>query len=576
MIENRSLPAQTDGLATQEISDARLSDLESSEMLLKVIAENVADLIAVVDSGGKRIWNNTAYAVRLGYQPEDLRGSDSMVEIHPDDHALVRETLAESVREGRGRRIEYRMRRKDGGWIVLESEGRVVRDWNGHECCLVVVSRDITARKQEEEKREERSRLRVKRALALTELISSRDMQDGEAAKCFATAVRIVIEASSFNGASIWTMDEKEEVLTCRQRSGTKPEQMPVFTILEHEAFFGLLKNQRVIASKSIAEDARLGGIARVFSAEGVTGLQIIPLWRGCAVLGALFCERSGAPRNWDYEESAFATSCAHAVVLAIDTRERLNTYQRLQESQQQLSGELRHAAAYVESLLPARMQGEVETDWRFIPSEALGGDAFGYYWLDPDHFAIYLLDVVDHGVRAALVSVAVMNHLRRSSLPAADLLEPAKVLTTLNKFFQMDEQDGMYFTLWYGVYDKSQRQIRYASAGHPPALLFARGSAEPLQLRTPGLMIGAMPDAEYAANSCAVEPGSTLYVISDGVYEIELPSGATATLGDLIQNMSTFPDDNLDRVVASAQAMRRPDRTAFDDDFSILKLTFR
>jgi len=168
------------------------------------------------------------------------------------------------------------------------------------------------------------------------------------------------------------------------------------------------------------------------------------------------------------------------------------------------------------------------------------------------------------------------MNHLRRSSLPAADLLEPAKVLTTLNKLFQMDEQDGMYFTLWYGVYDKSQRQIRYASAGHPPALLFARGSAEPLQLQTPGLMIGAMPDAEYAADSCAVEPGSSLYVISDGVYEIELPSGATATLGDLIQNMSTFPDDNLDRVVASAQAMRRPDRIAFDDDFSILKLTFR
>src|ERR1700722_8558674 len=100
MIENRSLPVQTDGPATQEISDARLSDLESSEMLLKVIAENVADLIAVVNSSGKRIWNNTAYAVRLGYEPEELRGSDSMVEIHPDDLGLVRETLAESVREG--------------------------------------------------------------------------------------------------------------------------------------------------------------------------------------------------------------------------------------------------------------------------------------------------------------------------------------------------------------------------------------------------------------------------------------------------------------------------------------------
>lgn len=56
-----------------------------------------------------------------------------MVEIHPEDVALVRETFVKSMEEGRGQRIEYRMRRKDGSWVTLESEGRVAKNWNGHE-----------------------------------------------------------------------------------------------------------------------------------------------------------------------------------------------------------------------------------------------------------------------------------------------------------------------------------------------------------------------------------------------------------------------------------------------------------
>jgi PAS domain S-box-containing protein len=567
---------QSDKPATREISAERLTDLESSELLLRVIADNVADLIAVVDSSGNRIWNNHAYAVRLGYRPEDLKGSNSMVEIHPDDIGLVRDTLAQSVREGRGRRIEYRMRRTDGAWINLESEGRVVQNWNGHERCLVVVSRDITARKLEERTREEHSQLRVKRAVALSDLISSPAMQNGELDRCFATAVRIVVELSTFARASVWTMDENEEVLTFRHRSGAQPAEVPPpFTKAGHEAFFTLLKSKRVIASRSLANDARLSGISRDFVADGVTGMLIIPLQRGCSVLGALICERFGQPRNWDYEEATFATHCGNAIVLAADTRERLDTYRRLQESQRQLAGELREAAIYVESLLPAPLRGELETDSRFIPSEALGGDAFGYHWLDQDHLAIYLLDVVGHGVRAALVSVAAMNHLRSASIAESDLRCPVKVLTALNRMFQMDEQDGMYFTLWYGIYHKSERQLRYASAGHPPALLFAPGCAKPVQLQTPGLMIGAMPDSEYQAASCTVEPSSTLYVISDGLYEIELESGATGTLNDLIENIFACPDGDLDHLVARARAMQCAGRTRFDDDISILKLRF-
>ena len=81
--------------------------------------------------------------------------------------------------------------------------------------------------------------------------------------------------------------------------------------------------------------------------------------------------------------------------------------------SQRPLLHELAQAAKYVRSLLPEPTDGAVRTRWRFEPSSQLGGDFFGYDWIDPDHFAVYLLDVSGHGVGAALLSVSVANALR-------------------------------------------------------------------------------------------------------------------------------------------------------------------
>src|SRR5262249_55542072 len=104
-------------------------------------------------------------------------------------------------------------------------------------------------------------------------------------------------------------------------------------------------------------------------------------------------------------------------------------TYQALLKSQQQLSSELAEAARYVKSLIPVPMDGTIKADWRFIPSSELGGDAFGYDWVDPEHFAIFLLDVCSHGVGAALLSISVMNVLRSRNLPGVDFRNPGEVL---------------------------------------------------------------------------------------------------------------------------------------------------
>jgi serine phosphatase RsbU (regulator of sigma subunit) len=186
------------------------------------------------------------------------------------------------------------------------------------------------------------------------------------------------------------------------------------------------------------------------------------------------------------------------------------------------LTAELEQAAHYVESLLPSRVRlGAVAADWLYRPSVGVGGDAFGYHWLDETHFAFYLLDVCGHGVGAALLATTVMNLLRSRSVAGADFADPASVLGALNAAFPMDAQNGMYFTIWYGVYDTTAHQLTYAAAGHHPAVLVAPNGAPGL-LKGKGLPIGCFEGVRYPAFTVSVPPGARLYVFSDGIFEVE------------------------------------------------------
>ena len=139
---------------------------------------------------------------------------------------------------------------------------------------------------------------------------------------------------------------------------------------------------------------------------------------------------------------------------------ERNEAYRKLAESERQLAEEVAQAAKYVRSLLPAPLPDTVpRVDWRFVPSTQLGGDSFGYHWLDDDHFAVYLLDVSGHGVGASLLSVSAMHVLRARTLPGTDFRDPGRVLAGLNDAFPMERHDNKYFTIWYGVYERSSRR---------------------------------------------------------------------------------------------------------------------
>jgi PAS domain S-box-containing protein len=126
-------------------------ELIDRKQLFELITENAADMIAVIDSDGRRLYNSPAYQKFLGYSPEDLKSTSALEQIHPEDRQQVTEAAEKARLTGRGERLEYRIRHKDGTWRVLESIASVIKSESGEPKKLVIVNRDITDRKRAEE-----------------------------------------------------------------------------------------------------------------------------------------------------------------------------------------------------------------------------------------------------------------------------------------------------------------------------------------------------------------------------------------------------------------------------------------
>ena len=240
------------------------------------------------------------------------------------------------------------------------------------------------------------------------------------------------------------------------------------------------------------------------------------------------------------------------------------------------IKDELLQASEYVVSLIPKPIrEGQIKTDWIFIPSEDLGGDSFGYNWIDDDNFAIYLLDVSGHGVGPALHSVQVLNILQNRTLPLIDFMRPDEVMNALNQIFQMDQHNGIYFSLWYGVYNISSGKLRYSSAGHPPMLLINKDNI--VMLPSQNTLIGVLDKCKFKFDEVIIKKGTNLYLFSDGVFEIKNQKREWLTFNDfkvkLINNLET---DRKELSSLYDYAKELSGKNTLDDDFTILKVRFQ
>lgn len=260
----------------------------------------------------------------------------------------------------------------------------------------------------------------------------------------------------------------------------------------------------------------------------------------------------------------------SHTLLYRCGTPEQLARAASLQQ-------EMERAIRYVRAVLPEPIaEGPIRADWVFLPSESLGGDGFGYHRLRDGRFALWLLDVVGHGLGSALLAVSVMNLLRQPELPGADPGDPAQVLLALNALFPMDRHGGLCFSIWYGVFDPATRTMRHASGGQHPAFLAAPGLAAPQPILARNMLLGAAPDMPFRAAEAAIPPGSRLYLFSDGAFEVQGTDGRQMGLKDVLPLIAAGAapgPGEADRLLRDIRGLAAA--APFEDDVSIMVVDF-
>ena len=193
--------------AIQEAEDRaerrRIEDrLRKQDELFRRIGENAEDLVAVLDVEGRRVYNSPSYRKLLG-DSLLLVGTDSFEEIHPDDRDRIRRLFRETVSTGTGQRTEYRFLLNDGSVRLVESQGSVIRDKEGTVENVVVISRDVTQRKQAEQ--------RLSAHHAMTQVLAESATLT-EAAK---RILQIACQEFEWDVGEFWTVDTATRRLRC-------------------------------------------------------------------------------------------------------------------------------------------------------------------------------------------------------------------------------------------------------------------------------------------------------------------------------------------------------------------------
>ena len=275
-----------------------------------------------------------------------------------------------------------------------------------------------------------------------------------------------------------------------------------------------------------------------------------------------------------------------HYVGVQSDITARKRAEEELARANRRMAQSLEAAAEIQRSLLPTSMPDVpgVEFAWTFDPCYELAGDSLDVFRIDDEHLALYVLDVVGHGVPAALLSVTLAQILsfsrRQEPLPGSGsftdgrlLVSPKAAVERLNHLFPMREDSRQYFTLFYAVLHLPSGRVRYVTAGHPaPVLSSAEGGCR--NLTVGGFPVGLARQPEYVEREVSLEPGDRLYVYTDGLIEAEDADGREFGAGRLAREIDSSRGLRLrESVEAVRSAARGWSGGRLRDDLSILAL---
>lgn len=199
-------------------------------------------------------------------------------------------------------------------------------------------------------------------------------------------------------------------------------------------------------------------------------------------------------------------------------------------------------------------------------PAKEVGGDFYDFFMMDEDHLGLVIADASGKGVPAALFMMVSSALIRNA---AVGEYSPAKVLTTVNHQLCTRNPEEMFVTVWMGVLEVSTGRLTAANAGHEYPILKRPGKSFELFKDRHGLVLGAMDGVRYREYEIQMEPGTKLFVYTDGLSEAT--NGSTVQFGtdrtiDALRGREDGSPEELVRAVLDAVETFVADAPQFDD----------
>ena len=166
----------------------------------------------------------------------------------------------------------------------------------------------------------------------------------------------------------------------------------------------------------------------------------------------------------------------------------------------------------------PERREFEIHAS--MTPAKEVGGDFYDFYLIDRDHLGLVIADVSGKGIPAAMFMMMAKSMLQTQAMAGHS---PRQVLTTVNNLLCANNREKMFVTVWLGSLDLNTGVLTAASAGHEYPILKAPGEPFEIFRDKHGFVLGGMKNMKYTEYEIRLEPGSRLFVYTDGVPEAKV-----------------------------------------------------
>lgn len=278
---------------------------------------------------------------------------------------------------------------------------------------------------------------------------------------------------------------------------------------------------------------------------------------------------------------------------------------QKLDDAYKIIERDLKGAGEMQRNLLPAPSVrfDNAYFEWLFLPATFVAGDIFNYFRvLDDQHVAFYHLDVSGHGVPSAMLSVTlskvisaemgVNNPLQVATptpaLPFKDrrqnrghdkatLASPDVAVANLNKTFQNNSHNDLYFTMVYGTLNLATGELQFCQAGHPSPIFLPK-DGDATSVGTGGFPVGMFPDLTFESCTLHLQSGDRFFLYSDGITECLSEDGqeifGEARLREWIEAHRHLPLSELKNALKQ-KLLEWRGKAEFEDDISFLALEF-